>query len=322
MFKALRTIFPLVVACAFSAPLLAQSDYPSKPVRIIVPAGAGGAADLLARALADHMGASLKTSFVIDNKGGAGGIIGADAVAKAAPDGYTVLLTSNTLVISPSLYKVPYSVQKDFSAVGLVASAPNVLLASPSIGAKNLSEVIALEKKSPGQLSFGSPAVGSAAHLTVEMLNRATGMQMLHVPFKGPQQAMMETLAGRVPLTISGLSNALPYVSNGKLVPLAVTGKVRSGLAPSIPTFSELGIVGTDVALWFGLFAPAGTPPSVIQKLNQHLNQALNAPAVIEQLAKLGFDPIGGAPARLAESVRVEEPLFAAAVKAANIKAE
>jgi tripartite-type tricarboxylate transporter receptor subunit TctC len=302
---------------------LAQaSDYPSKPIRIIVPAGAGGAADLLARAVAERMGPAMKTSIVVDNKGGAGGIIGADAVAKAAPDGYTLMVTSNTLVIAPSLFKAPYNTQKDLAPIGMIATSPNILAVSAESKIKTLAELIALAKKSPGDVTYGSPAIGSAAHLTVEMLSRAAGIQMTHVPFKGPQQAVLETLSGRIPVTIAGVSNVLPHIASGKLVPLAVTGTRRSPLAPGIPTFEELGIKDVNVTLWFGMFAPAATPAPIVQKLSEQLNLALKNPATVAHLATLGFEPDDSTSADLADTVRREEPTFAAIIKAAGIKAD
>ncbi len=326
MIQPARTRFFKVLAASLAllAGTVAQSqpaDYPSKPIKIVVPAGPGGAADILARALAERMGASMKASIAVENKGGAGGIIGADAVAKAAPDGHTLLLTSNTLVIATSLMKAPYDPQKDFAPVGLVATAPNIIAAGQDAKVKTLSEFIALARKSPGAITYGSPAIGSSAHLTIEMLARSADLQLTHVPFKGPQQALMETLSGRVPLTISGVSNVLPHIASGKLVPLAVTGTRRSPLAPTVPTLSELGIKDVNITLWFGLFAPAGTPAAALAKLNENLNAALRSNEMVRQLAALGFDPLGGSSAELAETVRRDEPAFATVVKSAGIKA-
>jgi tripartite-type tricarboxylate transporter receptor subunit TctC len=313
----------LTLAVFTCAPVssLAQA-YPSKPVKIVVPAGAGGAADLLARAIGEHMGNAMGTSFVTENRGGAGGIIGSDAVAKAAPDGYTLLLTSNTLAIAPSLYKVPYDTEKDFAAIGLVASAPNLLVASVDLNVKTLGDLVALGKRDPDKLTYGSPAVGSAAHLTVEMLARATGTRLTHVPFRGPQQAMMETLSGRVPLTISGVSNALPHLNSGKLVALAVAGEERSRLVPGVPTFSELGVKGVDASLWFAMFAPAATPKAVLDRLNAQLNATLKSPEIQTRMESLGFESIGGSGARLSETLRRDMPAYAKIIKDANVKAD
>ena len=264
----------------------------------------------------------MKTTIVVENKGGAGGVIGADAVAKAAPDGYTLLVTANTLVIAPSLFKTPYKTQSDLMPIGLIATSPNILAVSAESRINSLAELIALAKKTPGEVTYGSPAVGSAAHLTVEMLNRAGGVQMTHIPFRGPQQAIMETISGRIPLTIAGVSNLLPHFASGKLIPLAVTGAIRSPLAPNIPTFAELGFKQVNVTLWFGMFAPAGTPVSVVERLNSQINFALKNPNTVAHLATLGFEPALSSSKELAEIVQKEEPTFAAIIKAANIKVD
>ena len=321
MIRSLR-IALLTFAVAAAATAVHAQPYPAKPIRVIVPAGAGGAADVLARLVFDHMATALNTTAVIDNKGGAGGILGTEAAARAAPDGYTVLLSSNTLVITPSLYKTSYDVFKDLAPVGLVASAPNLLVASAELNVRSLSDLLAYAKRTPQAVMYGSPAVGSAAHLTVELLGRTAALPMEHVPFKGPQQALAETLAGRVPLTIAGVSNALPHMKSGKLVALAVTGSVRSNLAPEVPTFKEAGVSGVDVNLWFALFAPAGTPATIVTRLNEALNAALRAPAVAARLQALAFDPEGGTAAQLADAMRKEAPLYARIVREAGIKAD
>ena len=321
MFKripALAAVFAL-----FAVPVLAHAQaFPSRPIKIVVPAGAGGAADLLARAVGDHMATALGTSVVIENRGGAGGLIGSDAVAKAAPDGHTLLVTSNTLVIAPALYKVPYDTEKDFAPVGMMATAPNLLVVNADLGVKTLAELISLARRESGRLAYGSPAVGSAAHLTVEMLARAAGIQLTHVPFKGPQQAIMETIAGRVPVTIAGVSNALPHLKAGKLVGLAVAGEERSRLIPGVPTFAEAGVKGVDASLWFAMLAPAGTPMPVIDRLNAQLNAALKAADVQARLDALGFDATGGPAVRLGDAMRREIPFYARVVREAGIKVE
>jgi tripartite-type tricarboxylate transporter receptor subunit TctC len=321
MLKPSRLLIAFALSLSLAGAAISQTTgFPSKSIKVVVPAGAGGAADLLARAISERMGPAMKTSFIVDNKGGAGGIIGADMVAKAAPDGYTVLVTSNTLVIAPSLFKMPYDTQKDLVPVGMIATAPNILVVSPDAPVKSLPELIAWAKKRPGEVTYGSPAVGSAAHLTVEMLGRAAGIQMSHVPFRGPQQAVMETLSGRVPLTIAGVSNVLPHIATGKLIPLAITGANRSPLAPNIPTFSELGVKDTNVTLWFGMFAPAGTPEPVLRQLNDQLNAAMKNPELVAQIAGSGFEASGSTRAELAATVQREQPAFAAIIKSVGIK--
>jgi tripartite-type tricarboxylate transporter receptor subunit TctC len=313
-FLAASLLFPLASAAH------AQS-WPVKPVRVVVPAGAGGAADILARTVAEPMGAALNTSFIVDNRPGAGGVIGSEIVARAPGDGYTLLVSSNTLIIAPSLYKVAYDVQRDFAAIGAIASAPNLLVASPELKVKTLGELIALARRTSGGLTFGSPAVGSAAHLTVELLARAARIELIHVPFKSPQQAIIETISGRIPLTVAGVSNALPHLQGGKLIAIANMGAERSRLVPDVPTPAESGIKGVDLALWFGMFAPSSTPAALVGPINRQLNAALKAPATSGRLESLGFDPMAGTPAEFSERVRRDEPMFARVVREGGIKA-
>ena len=297
----------------------AAEAFPTRPISIVVPAGAGGAADVLARALAEHMGPALKATVTVENKGGAGGIIGTEVVARAAPDGHTLLLSSNTLVITPALYKTSYDIHRDLAPVGLVASAPNLLVAHTELKVSTLQALLAEARRTAGGLFYGSPAIGSAAQLTVELLAQTAGVSFTYVPFKGPQQALSETLAGRVPLTISGVSNALPHIKAGKLAPLAVTGSKRSPLLPEVPTFSEAGVKGVDVTLWFALLAPGGTPPAVLQRLNTALNAALASPEVARALQTQGFEALGGDSAALARTMKDEEVVYAKIVKTAGI---
>ena len=312
------------VALPMLAPMLpakAQA-WPVKPVRVVVPAGAGGAADILARTLAEPMGAAFSASFIVDNRPGAGGVIGSEIVARAPGDGYTLMVSSNTLIIAPSLYRVSYDVQRDFTAIGSIASAPNLLVASPELKVKTLAELIALARRTSGGLAYGSPAVGSAAHLTVALLARAAGIELVHVPFKSPQQAMIETISGRIPLTVAGVSNALPHLQGGKLVALANMGAGRSRLVPDVPTPAESGIKGVDLVLWFGMFAPASTPSPRVARINQQLNAALKSPSTQARLESLGFDPAVGTPAQFNDQVRREEPIFARVVRDSGIKAD
>jgi len=312
------------VALPMLAPMLpakAQA-WPVKPVRVVVPAGAGGAADILARTLAEPMGGAFSTSFIVDNRPGAGGVIGSEIVARAPGDGYTLMVSSNTLIIAPSLYRVSYDVQRDFTAIGSIASAPNLLVASPELKVKTLAELIALARRTSGGLAYGSPAVGSAAHLTVELLARAAGIELVHVPFKSPQQAMIETISGRIPLTVAGVSNALPHLQGGKLVAIANMGAARSRLVPDVPTPAESGIKGVDLVLWFGMFAPASTPSALVARINQQLNAALKSPSTQARLESLGFDPAVGTPAQFNDQVQREEPIFARVVRDSGIKAD
>lgn len=318
-FHSLKTFCAAGLLAAFTSWAAPAAAFPTQPITIVVPAGAGGAADVLARALAEHMGPTLRVPITVENKGGAGGIIGTQAVANAKPDGHTLLLTSNTVVITPSLYSTSYDIHKDLAPVGLVASAPNLLVVNADLKVSTLQALLEEARRASGGLFYGSAGVGSAAQLTVELLAQTTGASFMHVPFKGPQQALSETLAGRVPVTISGVSNAQPHIKTGKLVPLAVTGSKRSPLLPDVPTFSEAGVKGVDVTLWFALLATGGTPPVVLQQLNAALNAALISTEVTRALQLQGFEAMGGDMLALTQKMKTEEAVYAKIVKAANI---
>ena len=319
----LRAAATAAAAALILVPAVASAQaWPAKPVRIVVPAGAGGAADVLIRTIADPLSAALGTPLSVENRPGAGGIIGTEAAIRAPADGYTLLLSSNTLVITPSLYKVSYDVQRDLAPIGSVATAPNLLVASPDLKVKTLQELVALARRTNGGLSYGSPAVGSAAHLVVALLGRVSGAEFVHIPFKGGQQATLETLAGRVPLTVAGVSNALPHLQGGRLVALATLGGERSRLVPDIPTPAEAGFKGVDLSLWFAMFAPTGTPGTVIETINRHLVSPLKSPATVGKLEAMGFDPAASTPAQLGERMKRDEAAFAKVIRDGGIKAE
>jgi len=310
------------VSAALWPSAAAAQAWPSKPIRIVVPAGAGGAADVLIRTVADPLATALGTALSIENRPGAGGIIGTEAAIRAPADGYTLLLSSNTLVITPSLYKVSYDVQRDLAPVGSVATAPNLLVAHPDLKVKSLPELVALARRTSGGLSYGSPMVGSAAHLVVALLGRVSGAEFVHIPFKSGQQATVETLAGRVPLTVAGVSNALPHLQGGRLVAIAALGGERARLVPDIPTPAEAGYKGVDLSLWFAMFTPAGTPTAVIETVNRHLVATLKSPATIAKLEAMGFDPAASTPAQLGERMKRDEAAFAKVIRDGGIKAE
>jgi tripartite-type tricarboxylate transporter receptor subunit TctC len=317
---AVLSAISVVSVAGFTEARAQAQSWPVKPIRLVIPAGPGGAADVLTRTFADSVAAGLGTAINVENRPGASGIIGTEMVVRAPADGYTLLLSSNTLVITPSLYKVSYDVQRDLAPIGTVATSPNILLASAELRAKTLPEVVALARKTQGGLSYGSPMVGSAAHLMVELLGRLTGAEFVHIPFKSGAQATLETLAGRVPLTVAGVSNALPHLQSGKLVAIAMLGGERSRLMPDVPTPAEAGIKGMDLSLWFAMFAPAGTPGAVVTEVNRQLNATLKNPGIATRLEGLGFDPSPDTPARLAERMKRDEAVFAKVVRDASIK--
>lgn len=310
-----------LIACLW-APNVTAREFPSRPVRVIVPAGTGATADLVARIIGDRMSQGLGQPWVVEARPGASGLIGTQFVAKAPPDGHTLLVFSNTFIMMPSLIdKIPIDIFKDIAPIGLIVSAPNILVVHPDLKAKTFAEFIAVARQRPQGIDYGSPATGSAAHLTMELLKQRANVPMTYVPFKGPQQAMLETLAGRVPATISGVSNSLPHIHAGTLVPLAIADTRRSPLLPDVPTFEELGIAGMNLPLWFGMFTTGGTPTAAVRRLNAELNAALKSPDVAAKLATAGFDPVGGTPEQFMHVMERERPVYEKLISDLGLKA-
>lgn len=315
----------LALAGAFvatSAP--AQSGaFPGRPFRVITQTSAGSTTDVVARTLGDRMSKALGQPWLVDNRTGAAGLIATEAVAKAAPDGYTLLLASSTTIALPAMFaKMNFDVDKDLAPIAWIGSSPNVLVISAARGVNTLPDLIALARNTPKGLDYGSPSVGSTAHLLVELFRRNAGIEMTHVPFKGAAPAIAEAIADRVPITMAGVSNALAHVKAGKLVPLAVADTKRSAVFPNVPTFSELGHADVDMTFWIGLWASAGTPPAAIGRLNRDLNAALASPEIGERFGQLGFEPVGGSPERFTALIQREMPLYARIIKAVGIKVE
>ena len=302
----------------------AAEVYPSKPIRLIVPFSPGGPADVLARMVGDKIGASMGKPVVVDNRAGAGGNIGMALGAKAAPDGYTLVLApAGNLTVNPSLYRnVPYDVAKDFAPVTVVAAVPNILVVHPSIPAKNLTEFIAYAKSHPGQLNFSSPGAGSGAHLAGELFKSVVGADMVHVPFNGIAPAVTAVLAGDVQLMFAGAPAVLQHVRAGKLHALGVASLKRMVGAPDLPTLSESGLAGFDVSSWYSIVAPAGTPPEIIARLQREIDKALREPDVREKLAGLGAEPIANTPAEFAAMIKTETAKWSEIVKSAKITIE
>jgi len=302
----------------------AAEAYPSKPIRLIVPFSPGGPADVLARVVGDKIGASMGKPVVVDNRAGAGGNIGMALGAKAAPDGYTLVLApAGNLTVNPSLYRnVPYDVARDFAPVPVVAAVPNILVVHPSIPAKNLTEFIAYAKSHPGQLNFSSPGAGSGAHLAGELFKSVVGADMVHVPFNGIAPAVTAVLAGDVQLMFAGAPAVLQHVRAGKLHALGVASLKRIAGAPDLPTLSESGLAGFDVTSWYSIVAPAGTPPEIVARLQREIDKALREPDVREKLAGLGAEPIANTPAEFAAMIKTETAKWSEIVKSAKITIE
>jgi tripartite-type tricarboxylate transporter receptor subunit TctC len=298
--------------------------YPSKPIRFVVPYPAGGPLDTVARLLGQKVSESTKQPVIVDNKPGAGGNIGADAVAKAAPDGYTILMGAvATHAINPYLYaSMPYDAARDFIPVTQIASTPNVLVVNPSVPASNVREFIAYAKANPGKLNFGSGSTGSAGHLAGELFKTMAGVDMTHVPYKGAAPAMNDLIGGQIQLMFDNLASSLAQVRAGRIKALAVTTAKRSPLAPELPTIAESGLPGFDINTWFGLFVPAGTPREVVERLHTEFTRALAAPEVREKMLNLGAVPVGSTPEEFAAYVRAEAGRYARVVKSSGARAD
>ena len=289
------------------APLagIGAEPFPGKQVRFVVPYPPGGPLDTVARLLGQKVSASIKHPVVIDNVPGAGGNIGAGVVARAAPDGYTILMGAvATHAINPTLYStIPYNAEKDFLAVTQVASTPNVLVVNNAIEANSVAEFIKLAKSKPGKLNFGSGSTGSAGHLAGELFKTMAGVDMAHIPYKGAAGAMQDLIGGRVDLMFDNLASSLSQVKGGRVRALAVTTSKRTKLAPELPTIAESGLPGFDISTWFGIFVPAGTPRPVVDRLHAEFTRALAAPDVREKMLALGAEPVGSTPEQFAAYV-------------------
>jgi tripartite-type tricarboxylate transporter receptor subunit TctC len=311
----------LAVACGAHA----QAPYPNHPVRIVVPFPAGGTTDILARATAQKLTEGLGQPFVVENRPGAAGNIGAELVAKSPPDGYTMLMgTVGTHAINPSLYdKMPYDHVKDFVPVVLVAGVPNVLVVHPSVPVKSVQELIAYAKANPGKLNFASSGAGTSIHLSGELFKTMTGVSMQHVPYKGSSPALADLTGGQVQLMFDNLPSALPLIKAGKLRALAVTSLTRSTVLPDLPTVSESGLAGFDSSSWFGLLAPAGTPKDVVARVNGEVAKWLATPDAKEKLAAQGAIVASGlAPEDFTRHIASETAKWQKVVKESGAKVE
>jgi tripartite-type tricarboxylate transporter receptor subunit TctC len=322
-FRALTAALLASLALPLAGFSFAQA-YPSKPIRFVVPYPAGGPLDIVARLTAQKVSQSVKQPVVVDNKPGAGGNIGADIVAKSAPDGYTILMGAvATHAINPTLYAgIPYDAAKDFVAVTQIASTPNVLIVNPSVPASNVREFIAHAKANPGALNFGSGSSGSAGHLAGELFKSMAGVDMVHVPYKGAAPAMQDLVGGRIQLMFDNLASAQSQVRAGAVRALAVTTAKRSALAPELPTIAESGLPGFDISTWFGVFAPAGTPREVVERLHAEFAQALADPGVRAKMRTLGAEPIGNRPEEFAGYIRSEAQKYSRLIRASGAKVD
>ena len=311
-------------AATLCAPgVLAQtSDYPARPIKLIVPFAAGGSTDMVARLLADKMGAVLGKAVVVDNKGGAGGSLGADAIAKAAPDGYTIgMATVSTHGSNPAIYaKLPYHAVKDFAPITNVMAVPSVFVVHPSVPAKSMKEFIALAKANPGKYSFASPGNGSLGHANIENFMDLAGIELMHVPYKGAGQAVNDALAGVVNAMTDNLPSTLPHIKGDKLRPLAVLALKRSPVLPDVPTYTELGFPEMGDGGWFGLVAPAGTPAPIIKKLNEAAHKAMKMPDYVEKMHGISGEPMANSPEQFAKQIDAAIARYQRVARKANIR--
>ena len=314
-----------VLSLALAAPLAALADaaYPDKPIKFVVPYPPGGGTDVVARIVQQRLQAALGQPIVIDNKGGAGGSLGTDIVAKSAPDGYTVLFTLSSHTINPAIFpKLPFDTIKDFEPVGLVASLPQLLAANMAVPVRSVAEVVAQAKAAPDKFSFASVGNGSPGHLAGELMVLRTGAPMAHIPYRGGGPAVTDVIGGQVPLLWVSIPAAAAQVKAGKLRALAVSTTKRSPAFPDVPTMQEAGVADFEVDSWYAMLVPAKTPRPIIDRLNKALNTVLAEPAIRAQLLDQGADAVGGTPEALAKVIAAEVPKWIKLAKDANIKAD
>jgi len=323
-----RLFAPFLMTCLvllniFSAAAQAQGNYPNKPVRLIVPFTPGGVTDASARFVAEQMSKRLGQQMIVENKPGASGNIGTNQVATSEPDGYTLLLGfDGTMVINPHVFAtIPFDPVKDFAPVGKIGDAILILVAHPDLAANNVKELIALSKKEPNGLNYGTSGLGSTPHIAGETLNIVAGSKLVHVPYKGGGQAMIDLQGGSIPLVFTAVAGALPHIQNGRIKGIGVTSAARAPSLPNVQTFIEAGLPNFILNSWVGILAPAKTPPAIIQKLNTTLNEVLTDPEVIKRLDVMGVTAAPGTPAAYGDQIKTDLARYADVVKAAQIKA-
>ena len=309
------------LAAAPALPSFAQAGYPDKPVKIIAPVQPGGGVDLVARTVGDRLGRALGQSFIVDNQSGGGGIVGSLATARAAPDGYTLMLAYvGTHGTNPAVRKLPYDAIKDFTPVAMVAGTPNVLVVPQALPVKTLAEFIAHCKANAGKLSYGSAGPGTLTHLAMEQFKVATGLDLVHVPYRGIGPAITDILGGQTQALFPGLAAGLPHIKAGKMRALAVTGRARHRLLPDVPTFEEAGFPGFDGVQWYGIAGPANLPPAIVKRLNEEINKAIENPELRERLSGEALEPMPMSPEQFGQYMREDIARWSQLAKARNIE--
>jgi len=317
-----RSVLSVLAAATWAADARAQ-DYPNRPLRIIVPFSPGGAVDGPMRAIAEQMGRRLKQQVIVENRPGAGATIGSEAVAKAPPDGYTLLLASQTNAISATLYsKLSFQPIDDFAGISLLGREPGVLVVHPSLPVNNVAELVALAKKDPGKLNYASSGNGSGQHLFMAMFAAMSGIQLTHVPYKGSGQAVTDLLAGTVPMAMPGAAAMVKHIRAGKLRALATTGRNRAAQLPEVPTLAESGLAGYEAYVWMGLLAPRATPRPIVEQLHHEAKAALTSPEVVNYMNEAGIESVGSTPAEMDAYFREERDRWARIVKEVGAKVD
>ena len=310
-----------LVLCLFALNAAAQSDYPSRPVRIIVPSPPSGGTDIVARVLAQHFSNALRQQFFVENKPGAGNVIGIEAAARAAPDGYTLLVSASTIALNSVLYKkVPYDPVRDFTPITLAATAPNILVVNPKLPINTVAELIAAAKAEPGKLTYGTPGIGTSPHLCMELLKSMAGVDLQHVPYKGTAAAVTDIIGGQIDVAFATALTAKPLIDAGRLRALAVSGPRRSDALPNVPPVAEAGVPGYEAMQWYGLLAPAGTPTAVVERVHAQAIVALRSPEMKARLAADGAEPLGTTPAEFGAYIKRELDKWARVRDAAHIE--
>ena len=321
--KSLRQIVCSVAMACLATGVLAQTAYPTKPVKIVVPYSAGGPADIYARFIGDRLQKTLGQPFVIENRPGAGAIIGTDAVAKSSPDGYTLLMMSNTHTVNESLFtKKPYGLMRDFAPVSPINYSDLLLVVHPSVPANNLKELIALAKSKPGALNYASSGPGTPYHMAGELLKAMAGIDVVHVPHKGSAEARTSVLAGDVQMMLDAITTMAPLAQSGKVRAIATSGKTRSSITPGVPTLDEAGLPGYDAVIWLGMMAPSATPKPIVDSLNSEIQKIANLQDVKEAWAKQGAVPIRMTPAEFGKFMEQDIQKWAKVVKFSGAKVD
>ena len=325
MFRSFLKCLAVASACTLAAtPVALAQSYPSKSIRLICPFPPGGAVDIASRAIANELSKTIGQQVVVENKPGAGGNIGGAEAARAAPDGYTIFMTTSGInAINPALYsKMPFDPNKDLAPVSALVSLNNVLVVHPSVTAKSVTDVIAMAKAQPGKMTYASSGSGTSIHMSAEMFKHLAKVDILHIPYKGSSPALIDMLGGQVMMMFDNVPSALPHIKSGKLRALATTGAKRDATLPDLPTIAEAGVPGYESGVWFGLLVPTGTPRDIVAKLNTEAVKGTKSPEFVKRMTDLGYNIIGSTPEQMTEMLKTELNTWGPIVKASGAKAE